>query len=110
MNLHNKKCIPCEGGTPPLSAKQIVSYQSQLKTPWTLDEEKKRIKREFQFKNFKESMAFVNKIADIAGQENHHPSIKIFYNRVILELTTHAIGGLSENDFIMASKIEGLTL
>ncbi|MCL4405668.1 MAG: 4a-hydroxytetrahydrobiopterin dehydratase [Firmicutes bacterium] len=66
------------------------------------------IRKEFKFKDFKQAMSFVNKIADVAEAEGHHPDIYIFYSMVRIELTTHAIGGLSENDFILATKINNL--
>ena len=74
---------------------------------WTSPDGKK-IVREFMFKDFKEAMAFVNKVAAVAESENHHPDIYIFYNRVRLELSTHETGGLSENDFTLAKKINEL--
>lgn len=104
-DLSSKKCVPCEGGVLPFTENEIRTYQSQLTTPWLVKENKK-IQREFRFKNFKLAIDFVNKVADIAENEGHHPDIYIYYNIVNLELWTHAIGGLSENDFIMARKIE----
>ena len=68
----------------------------------------KKIKKKLKLKDFKEAMAFVNKVAEIAESEGHHPDIHIFYNQVRIELWTHAVGGLSENDFIMAAKLDGL--
>ena len=114
MDLTKKKCEPCEGGTKPFDANEIKTYMSYLKTPWELvsgDPSTSsgrilRIRKKFKFKDFKEAMQFVNQVADIAENEGHHPDMKINYNRVKIELTTHAIGGLSVNDFIMASKIE----
>jgi 4a-hydroxytetrahydrobiopterin dehydratase len=105
MPLLSKHCIPCEGGTPPLSHEHVERYLSELKTKWQLVENK-RIQREFTFKNFKEAIGFVNKVAVLAERENHHPDIHIFYSRVVIELWTHAVSGLSENDFIVAAKIE----
>lgn len=105
MPLEQQHCVPCEGGTPPLTSAQITQYQKQVHDPWDLHENIK-ISKKFTFKNFKQSMAFVNKIAALAEAEGHHPDIYIFYSIVRLELWTHAIGGLSENDFIMARKIE----
>ncbi len=107
-SLINKKCIPCEGGTPPLTSDEIKKYLPQLKNQWDVVEDKK-ITHTFKFKTFKEAIAFVNKIANLAEKENHHPNIHILYNRVKIVLTTHSIGGLSENDFILAAKIEQLT-
>ena len=105
--LTKQKCVPCEGGTKPLDKKGIETYQLMLKTPWEVEDEKK-IEKKFKFKDFVEAMAFVNKVAEIAESEGHHPDIKISYNKVNISLTTHAIGGLSVNDFILASKIDEL--
>ena len=99
------KCVPCEGGTPPLAPDKINEYKIQLNQSWQILENKK-IRREFIFKDFKESVAFVIKVAALAENEGHHPDIYIFYNKVTLELSTHAISGLSENDFILAVKID----
>lgn len=106
MDLTSKKCVPCEGGTKPFDKNEIATYMSYLKIPWELDDEDKKIKRKFEFKDFKEAMVFVNFVAEIAEEEQHHPDIKISYNKVKIILWTHAIGGLSVNDFILASKIE----
>lgn len=106
MDLKQKHCIPCEGGVLPLEASEVSDYIA--KTPgWTAIKNKK-IRREFKFKNFLEAMGFVNRIADIAESEGHHPDIYISYNKMVLELATHAIGGLSENDFILAAKINAV--
>lgn len=104
MNLLNKKCVACEGGIPPLTEEESAKYLSQT-LGWELLDDAKKIQKEFTFKNFKEAMAFINKVADLAEKEGHHPDIHIYYNEVNLELWTHAIGGLSENDFILAAKI-----
>lgn len=107
MDLIKKKCVPCEAGTPPLKPDEVQKYLSELKTPWEVLENIK-IKKKFNFGDFKETMDFVNKVAEVAETESHHPDIYIFYSKVTIELWTHAIGGLSENDFIIASKIENL--
>ena len=106
MDLSTKKCKPCEVGAPPLGRETIAQYLSGI-TGWQIEEEKK-IKKEFRFKDFLGSMDFVNKVAALAEGEGHHPSIFISYNKVRITLTTHAMGGLSENDFIMAAKIDQL--
>lgn len=105
--LTQKKCVPCEGGAPPFGAAQIAEYLGQLQSGWEVVDEKK-IARAFKFKDFKEAMGFVNRVADLAEFEGHHPDIAIHWNKVTLTLWTHAVGGLSENDFILASKIESL--
>ena len=89
----------------PLKADEIARYAAELKTKWDVIDEKK-LRREFKFHNFKQAMAFVNRVAELAEQEGHHPDISVFYNRVVIELWTHAVKGLSENDFIVARKIE----
>ncbi len=104
--LKNQKCVPCEGGTPSLSREESEKLIAQVSNRWKLSENK--ISADFQFKNFKEAMIFVSKVAAIAEAEGHHPDIYIYYSRVKLELKTHAIGGLSINDFILASKIDQL--
>lgn len=109
MNLTQKHCVPCEGGIPPLldeTEDQLIKEVPQ----WLLIRDgTHKITRQFKFKDFKEAMTFVNKVAELAESEDHHPNIKIIYNKVQLELFTHAVGGLSENDFIMAAKISLLT-
>ncbi len=105
--LAQKKCIPCDGNTPPLSKTQIEEYKKELKHPWKVVDDQK-IQYQFKFDSFLQSIEFVNKVADVAETEDHHPDITINYKKVTIELTTHAIGGLSENDFIMAAKIEKL--
>ena len=104
MNLTQKKCVPCEGGTPPLAKEKIAEYMKEVQG-WEASNNKV-IEKTFSFKTFREAIDFVNQVAIIAEQEQHHPDIHIRYKKVTLELTTHAIKGLSENDFIMASKID----
>ena len=107
MKLINKKCVSCEGGAPPLTEAQIQEYLPELKTGWKVLENKK-IQKEFVFKGFAEAIAFVNKVANLAEAENHHPDIHIFYRKVTIELWTHSVNGLSENDFILAAKVDNL--
>ena len=105
-DLTEKKCVPCEGGVPPLNSEQVAEYRKQ--TPdWDVLEDEKSISREFLFGNFKEALVFVNKVGELAEAEGHHPDIAIHdYKYVSITLSTHAIGGLSENDFILAAKID----
>jgi len=107
MELHQKKCIPCESGSIPLTERE--SKKILEKVPhWKLNGNK--IEREFVFKNFVEALKFVNKVGDLAESEGHHPDIHIHWNKVNLELWTHSMNGLSENDFIVASKVNTLQL
>ncbi len=104
-NLTSKKCIPCTTTTSPLSKEEVTNLHSNVPT-WTLSEDK--ITKQFKFSDFKQAIGFVNKLARIAEAEGHHPDIYIFYHKVKLELTTHAVKGLTKNDFIMAAKIDQL--
>ncbi len=105
MSLHDKKCVPCEVKIPPLALAKVADLQQELDPAWSAESNIK-IKREFIFKDFKQAMEFVNKVAEIAEDQGHHPDLNISYNKVQIELSTHFIGGLSENDFIVASKID----
>ncbi len=107
MELTKRKCKPCEGGVPKLSITEIQDYQQGLKEPWEVEDEMKIVKT-FKFKDYPEVIGFVNKVADLAEQESHHPVMHVFFSVVIVELWTHAILGLSENDFILAAKIDEL--
>ena len=103
MALVEQKCVPCRAGTPPLSREEAEELVKE--TPeWALKDD--AIEREFKFKDFREAIAFVNRVADVAEEEGHHPDIYIYYNRVRLVLSTHKIGGLSKNDFILAAEID----
>ena len=108
MDLTKKHCVPCEGGIPALTTVEENKYKKEVAFWDLLMEDQHKLKKEFPFKNFKEAMIFVNCIANIAEQEGHHPDIYIFYNKVNIELYTHAVKGLSESDFIMAAKIDVL--
>jgi 4a-hydroxytetrahydrobiopterin dehydratase len=105
--LVNKQCKPCEGGTPALSSEQVENLLTQVKY-WSADRENRAISRTFQFKNFYETTAFVNAVAWIAHREDHHPDLEVGYKLCVVRYTTHAVRGLSENDFICAAKIDAL--
>ena len=106
-DLTNRHCKPCEGGVDPMTRKQAETLVSQV-TGWELSEDGKTISRRFEFKGFYKTMAFVNAMAWIANAENHHPDFTAGYNYCMINYTTHAIDGLSENDFICAAKINAL--
>ena len=105
--LLEKHCAPCEGIGKPLGATAVQQLLVQLGSDWELVDGKK-IKRTFVFPTFRKGIEFVNTVADLAESEQHHPDLTIRYTKVILSLSTHVIGGLSENDFILARKIEEL--
>jgi 4a-hydroxytetrahydrobiopterin dehydratase len=105
VSLAAKSCVPCEKGGKGLTADEIARLLPQVPA-WRMG--KNRIQREFVFDEFAPAMRFVNKVADLAEKEGHHPDFHIHYNKVRLDLWTHAIGGLHENDFVMAAKIDAL--
>lgn len=106
MNLTEKICQACEGGTLPFTIDQAKSYLSEISPEWQLGDNEQSIQRNFRFDSFRAGIDFVNKVAELAEREGHHPDIEIHFDQVELSLTTHAIGGLSENDFIVASKVD----
>ena len=106
--LAKKKCIPCEGGVDPMDEAEARKLLPELHEDWMLIDGGRILARTFNFKNFVETMQFVNKVAEVAEAEQHHPDMSVSYNTLSIELTTHAIDGLSENDFIVAAKIDEL--
>jgi 4a-hydroxytetrahydrobiopterin dehydratase len=102
MELHQKKCVPCESGGTPMPSEDVRRGLAQV-PGWLLDG--KKIRREYVFKDFVDAMKFVNQVAVLAEVEGHHPDLQIHWNKVLVELWTHSVGGLSENDFILAAKI-----
>lgn len=106
MDLAQKHCRPCKDANPPLTDTEEDKLKKHIPDWLLLRTGMHKLRRQFKFKNFKEAMRFVDKIAQIAQSEEHHPDIYIFYNKVQLDLSTHAVGGLSKNDFIMAAKID----
>jgi 4a-hydroxytetrahydrobiopterin dehydratase len=104
-DLHLKKCVPCEGGTKPLNRKEIDVYLKDVKAWKVIDD--KEIQKNFTFATFKHALGFVNEVGDVAEFEGHHPDLNLHnWNKVTVTLSTHAIKGLSVNDFIMAAKID----
>ena len=109
ISLERKKCVPCEGGTPPLSLYDVKRLMAEVKG-WDVSADFKKIWKEYVFREFIDSIHFVNETARIAEEEGHHPDLHITYNKVLVELSTHAIGGLSLNDFILAAKIDNYAI
>ena len=104
--LAERRCKPCEGGVEPLTRAQARELLARLAPGWTLAGDAKSIGRELKFKNFYRTMSFVNALAHIANLEDHHPDLEVGYDYCRMRFTTHAIAGLSENDFICAAKID----
>lgn len=108
-NLLDKKCKPCEGGMPSLTPAEIEPLFKEI-SGWSIVDNK-QIEKDYSFKHFKQAIGFVNKIAEIAESEGHHPDIFLHnYRKVKITLSTHAVKGLSENDFIMAAKIDTIQI
>lgn len=105
--LNSQKCIPCEVGGEPITADEIKQLLPQLEGKWNV-KDNHSLERQFKFKDFVATMQFVNKVAELAEEQGHHPDLHIFYNKLTIELWTHAVGGLSLNDFIVAAKINKL--
>lgn len=106
--LSEKRCLPCEGGVKPLDRTAAEKLMQQLGPQWKLSADGKQIQAQFDFKNYYRTMAFVNAVAWIAHNEDHHPDITFGYKTANVTYSTHAIGGLSENDFICAAKVDAL--
>ena len=110
-DLLNKKCVPCEGGVTPFDISEIHKYQKKLNN-WDIIKNEKNIyflEKKFNFKNFLESQKFVNDVGKISEEEGHHPEISFGWGYAKINITTHSIEGLSENDFILAAKIDNRT-
>jgi 4a-hydroxytetrahydrobiopterin dehydratase len=106
--LTEKRCGPCSEGGDPMTADQAEAFLKHLHADWSLSSDARHIARTFAFKNFYQTISFVNAVAHVANREDHHPDLEVSYNRCRVSYTTHAIGGLSENDFICAAKVDDL--
>lgn len=106
--LTAKRCLPCEGGVRPLDAEEARKLLAQLHADWSLNDDATEIRRDFKFKGFNRTMGFVNAVAWVANNEDHHPDMEVGWGHCLVRFTTHAINGLSENDFICAAKVDAL--
>lgn len=110
QELKQKKCVPCEGGVPTLERSEAARLLSDL-PGWEMSDDAKWIKRKWIAKNFMAAIAFIDRVAALAEDEGHHPDIHLTgYRNITIELTTHAIGGLSENDFVVAAKVNDVPI
>jgi 4a-hydroxytetrahydrobiopterin dehydratase len=105
--LAQKECIPCKGGVQPLKGEALQTLQQQLGGGWRVVQEH-HLEKEFTFKDFREALAYTNRVGELAEKNNHHPDIYLTWGRVKITLWTHKIDGLTESDFVMAAKIERL--
>ncbi len=106
-NLHRKKCTPCSGDTPVLTGSELEAYYQQLDDEWELVDEH-HLHRKYSFDNFRDALEFTYEIGTMSEEENHHPHIQLSWGKVEVTIYTHAIDGLSENDFIWAAKADNL--
>ncbi len=106
--LAEKHCTPCEGGVQPLTRDEAQGYIDKAAPDWVLNGDATLISKDFKFKGFNKTMGFVNAVAWIANSEGHHPDLEVGYGHCKVNFSTHAIGGLSENDFISAAKVDEL--
>jgi 4a-hydroxytetrahydrobiopterin dehydratase len=105
-DLAQRRCEPCEGGVAPLTRAAADELLLRLDPAWVLDDHAASLRREFTFRDFYRTMSFVNAVAHVANIEDHHPDLEVGYNVCRVRYSTHAIGGLSENDFICAAKLD----
>ncbi len=105
--LAQRVCTPVRPGTPPLSDQQVSALLAELGGGWEVAEDN-RLYKEFGFKDFAEALAFVNRVGAVAEEQDHHPDITLAWGKATLTLWTHSIGGLSENDFILAARADGV--
>jgi 4a-hydroxytetrahydrobiopterin dehydratase len=105
--LADKQCIPCKGGTPPLGGAEIASLRKQLGEGWEVKQEH-RLEKEYRFKDFREALAFTNRVGELAEEQAHHPDIYLAWGKVRVTIWTHKIDGLTESDFVFAAKADRL--
>ncbi len=106
-DLARKRCVPCRGGVPPLKGPALTRLRHALGNDWKVVRSH-HLEKEFTFKDFKEALAFTNRVGRLAERQGHHPDLYLAWGRVKVTLWTHKIGGLTESDFVLAAKIEGL--
>lgn len=106
--LSDRKCVPCAGGTRPLDPAEAQAQRQGLDPAWSVSADTKSLQRSYKFRDFYRTMSFIGALAHIANSEDHHPDVQFGYNYCHVTFTTHAIGGLSDNDFICAAKLDRL--
>jgi 4a-hydroxytetrahydrobiopterin dehydratase len=105
--LAEKECKSCDGGTPPLKGEALKQMQSRLGGDWKVLNEQ-RLEKQFKFRDFRDALEFVNRVGEVAENQNHHPDIYFTYGEARIQIWTHSAQGLTENDFILAAKIDDL--
>jgi 4a-hydroxytetrahydrobiopterin dehydratase len=104
-DLASMECVPCKGGVPPLTHDEIAPYLTDLGNEWEVEGDH-HLQKEYRFKNFREALAFTNRVGELAEEVGHHPDIELSWGRVKLTVFTHKIGGLHEADFVFAAKAD----
>ncbi|MFN7960332.1 MAG: 4a-hydroxytetrahydrobiopterin dehydratase [Thermoanaerobaculia bacterium] len=105
--LADQPCVPCRGGVPPLAGQALLDLAAQLEGGWEVVDGH-HLEKEFRFPNFREAMAFANRVGELAESVNHHPDLHVAWGKVKVVIWTHKIGGLSETDFVFAAKVDRL--
>jgi len=108
MSLADKDCVPCRGDVPPLGEAEVRRLQGELQPGWEATEGGRRLRREWRFADFRGALTAANKIGDLADAQDHHPDLHVAWGRLVVEIWTHTIGGLSEADFVFAAKCDRL--
>lgn len=103
--LAEKECVPCKGGVPPLGVQEASALLAKLGGGWRLVDGR-QLEKEYRFGNFREALAFTNRVGELAESQGHHPDIRLSWGRVVLTIWTHKIGGLTESDFVLAAKAD----
>lgn len=106
-DLAQQECAPCRAGAPPLKGEALTGLRAQLNAGWRVVNEH-HLEREYTFPDFRQALSFVNKVAELAERQNHHPDIYLAWGKARLTLWTHRIDGLTESDFVFAAKVDGL--
>ena len=106
-DLAEKECVPCKGGVPPVKGEALRKLTADLGNGWNVVNEH-HLEKEFKFKDFKEALAFTNRVGELAEAQNHHPDIYLAWGKVGITIWTHKIDGLTESDFVMAAKVQKL--
>ena len=106
-DLAKKECVPCKGGVPPLKGAELIALQEELDSGWEVIDEH-HLQKAYAFKNFKEALAFTNRVGELAEAQNHHPDILLSYGKAKVTIWTHKIDGLTESDFVFAAKTDRL--
>ncbi len=106
-SLADKKCVPCQGGVPPITGVALQEWLGRLGGGWEIEEER-RLRKTYRFRNFREALAYTNALGEIAEAEQHHPEITLSWGRVSVRIWTHKINGLTESDFVLAAKADRL--